>query len=195
VVIVDVGNGKWGGSIESPKYVTNIPYAVGRTHAAYPYFQQSTGRFYLFLGDEIIGRQGAAWAGMPNSGERGGTPEVTSGYIHVIDFTDPLNPKDVARYEVREFGTHNLWVEDDILFQAYYEGGMRIVDVSGELMGDLADQGREIAVFKSYDPDGYIANAPMVWGAQPYKGHIFVADHNSGLWAVRLGEAASPSNQ
>ena len=34
VVVVDVGNGKWGGSIENPTFVTNVPYPVGRTHAA-----------------------------------------------------------------------------------------------------------------------------------------------------------------
>jgi hypothetical protein len=186
VIVVDVGNGRYGGSIESPKFVTSIPYPVGRTHAAFPYFQQSTGKAYLFLGDEIIGREGAAWAGMPGAGEKGGTPEAASGYIHVVDFTDPFNPRDVARYEVKEFGTHNLWVEDDILFQAYYDGGTRMVDVSGELLGDLSGQGREIAVFKGYDPDAFIANGLFVWGAQPYKGHIFFADHYSGLWAVKM---------
>ena len=187
VVVVDVGNGRWGGSIENPKFVTSIPYPVGRTHAAFPYHQPSTGKTYLFLGDEIIGRgEGAAWQGMPQSGERGGTPEVTSGYYHVIDATDPLNPKDVARYEVQEFGTHNLWIEDDILFAAYYEGGVRMVDVSGELLGNLADQDREIAVFKSFDPHGFVANAAMIWGAQPHKGHVYFADHYSGLWAVKL---------
>ncbi len=187
VVIVDVGNGRYGGTIENPKFVTSIPYPVGRTHAAFPYHQASTGRTYLFLGDEIIGRgEGAAWQGMPDAGQRGGTPEVTSGYYHVIDATDPLNPRDVARYEVPEFGTHNLWIEDDILFAAYYEGGVRMVDVSGELLGNLADQDREIAVFKSFDPNGFVANAAMVWGAQPHKGHVFFADHYSGIWVVRF---------
>jgi hypothetical protein len=186
VVVVDVGNGKWGGSIEKPKFVAAVPYPVGATHAAFPYFQKSTGKFYLFLGDEILPRPGAAWEGMPNSGEKGGVPEVSSGYIHVIDFTDPEHPEDVARYEVKEFGTHNLWVEDDILFEAYYEGGVRMLDVSGELLGDLAEQGREIAVFKSFDPKGFIANSAMVWGAQPYKSHIFFSDHYSGLWSVKL---------
>ena len=28
----------------------------------------------------------------------------------------------------------------------------------------------------------------MAWGPQPYKGMIFVADMNSGLWIVRLEE-------
>ncbi len=192
VVVVDVGNGRWGGSIENPVFVTNVPYPVGRTHAAFPYFQESTGKFYLFLGDEIMNRRGQPFVGIgglnpydPETGQ-GGIPSANSGYLHVIDFTDPENPQDVARYHVTEFGTHNIWVEDDVLYQAYYEGGLRVVDVSGELMGNLTEQGREMAVFKAFDPLGYIPNSPMTWSAQPYKGHIFFSDLNSGLWAVKL---------
>lgn len=188
VVIVDVGNGKWGGTIENPKLVTTVPYPVGANHAAFPYFQESTGKFYLFLGDEIMARGGKAWSAseLPRIPEQGGQPGATSGYYHIIDFTDPEDPKDVARYHVEEFGTHNLWVEDDILYTAYYEGGLRVVDVSGELMGNLGEQGREIAVFKAFDPNGFAPNAPMAWGPQPYKGYVFFSDFNSGLWAVKL---------
>lgn len=189
VVVVDVGNGQWGGSIDKPKFVTNIPYPVGATHAAFPYFQKETGKFYLFLGDEIMPRgEHRAWsgAGLPTIPDKGGKPAATEGYIHIIDFTDPENPRDVARYEAPEFGTHNLWVEDDKLYVAYYEGGLRVVDVSGELMGSLAEQGREIAVFKAFDPSGFVANAPMTWGPQPYKGRVFFSDFNSGLWSVKL---------
>jgi hypothetical protein len=194
VVVVDVGNGRWGGSIENPVFVTNVPYPVGATHAAYPYFQEETGKFYLFLGDEIMNRQGAAWggAGLGRIPERGGTPSVTRGYIHIIDFTDPENPVDIARYEVPEFGTHNLWVEDDMMYVAYYEGGVRVVDVSGELLGNLANQGREVAVYKAFDPDGYTANAPMAWGPQPHKGYLFFSDFNSGLWSVRVQPPSRP---
>ena len=194
VVVVDVGNGKWGGSIDNPVFVTNVPTPVGRTHAAFPYLQESTGKFYLFLGDEIMSRGDAAWGGVGTSRipGPGGTPAANRGYIHIIDFTDPENPQDVARYEVSEFGTHNSWVEDDILYQAYYEGGMRMVDVSGELLGNLATQGREMAVFKSYDPNGLAANAPMVWGGQPYKGHIFFSDFTSGLWSVKITPKTRP---
>ena len=196
VVVVDVGNGKWGGTIENPKFVTNVPYPVGRTHAAFPYFQRETGKFYLFLGDEILNRNGAAWgaSGLPRIPEKGGKPAATSGYYHIIDFTDPENPKDVARYEAKEFGTHNLWVEDDVLYAAYYDGGLRVVDVSGELMGNLADQGREISVFKPFDPNGYAPNAPMVWGAQPHKGHVFFSDFNSGLWSVKIQPTPRPTS-
>ncbi|MDT8342107.1 MAG: Ig-like domain-containing protein [Longimicrobiales bacterium] len=194
VVVVDVGNGKWGGSIENPVFVTNVPYPVGATHAAFPYVQESTGKVYIFLGDEIMNRQGAAWsgAGLSRIPEQGGTPSVTRGYIHIIDFTDPENPVDVARYEASEFGTHNLWVEDDVLYVAYYEGGVRVVDVSGELMGNLATQGREIAVYKAFDPNGYVANAPMAWGPQPHKGNLFFSDFNSGIWSIKIQPRTRP---
>jgi hypothetical protein len=203
VVVVDVGNGGWGGSVENPVFVTNYPTPSGQTHAAFPYYQESTGKTYLFLGDEIMNRRGLAWAGYPSEmgsyssqydpqTGTGGIPLVTRGYIQIVDFTDPENPAMVARYEVPEFGTHNMWIEDDKLYQAYYEGGLRVVDVSGELMGNLYTQGREIAVFKSASPAGYTPNATMVWGAQPYKGHVFFSDTNSGLWSVKLMPKTRP---
>ena len=95
----------------------------------------------------------------------------------------------MARYQVPEAGTHNLWVEDDILYIAYYNGGLRVVDISGELRGDLYRQGREIAHFLPHHPDSRVPNAPMVWGPQPFKGNIFLSDMNSGLWAVKLVDA------
>ncbi|MCY4626484.1 MAG: hypothetical protein OXE58_02805 [Acidobacteria bacterium] len=50
-------------------------------------------------------------------------------------------------------------------------------------------QGREIAMFRPLDPESRVPNAPMVWGPQPYKGHIYLSDMNSGLWAVKLVDA------
>jgi hypothetical protein len=201
VVAVDVGNGRWGGSIDNPVFIMSYPVPTGRTHAVFPYEQEDTGKFYLFVGDEIMNRSGLALQGTsgpeytvpydPATG-LGGVPLYTQGYIQVIDFTDPEHPEMVARYEVSEYGTHNIWVEDDVLYQAYYEGGLRMVDVSGELMGNLYTQGREIAAFKSADPAGYVANSPMVWSAMPFKGHVFFSDTNSGLWAVKLEPKERP---
>ncbi len=192
VLIYDVGNGQWGGTPENPVFVSQLTTPGGRTHAVFPYYQESTGRHLVFAGDEIMNRRGMALEGGlsrdpydPETGE-GGRPSNTSGYTHILDFTDMENPKKIARYKVPEYGTHNMWVEDDVLYQGYYEGGMRMVDISGELMGNLATQGREIAVFKSNDPVGYIANAPMVWGGMPFKGEIFFSDWNSGMWTIQL---------
>lgn len=200
VVVVDVGNGEWGGSIENPVFVTSFPLTTGSTHAVFPYYQESTGRFLLIVGDERVQRRGLAWQGTgpdhrqqydPETG-RGGYPRATSGYTQIVDFTDPMNPVQLARYEVSEYGTHNMWVEDDILYQAYYEGGVRMVDLSGDLMGNLYTQGRELAVYKAFDPLGYIPNSAAAWGVMPWKGHIFFADINSGVWSVKMRPTERP---
>ena len=197
LVVVDVGNGRWGGTIEAPVFVTNYPVPTGATHAVFPYWSESAGKFYVFIGDEILTREGMAWEGAgpdfrqkydPETG-RGGYPRASWGYIQVIDFDDPEDPGMVARYEVSEFGTHNIWVENDILYQAYYEGGMRLVDVSGELMGNLYTQGREISVYKAFDPVGFIPNSPGAWSVMPHRDLVWFADINSGLWALRLSES------
>jgi len=186
-VVVDVGNGKYGGSIEHPKLIT--VYGVNSGHEIFPYVQASTGKTYLFIGDEEMNRAGRVWEGTNYWGEmttRGGVAQTSGGYVHIVDFTDPMKPKAVGRYHLEDFGSHDIIVQDDILYQAYYEGGVRLVDVSGELLGNLADQGREIAVFKPYDPKGFTPNASFVMNAMPWKGHVLFTDFNSGLWAARL---------
>ena len=191
-VVVDVGNGKYGGTIEKPKLVT--VYRVNSGHEIYPYFQKATGKVYLFIGDEEMSRTGRTWEGTSYNAElrapggpvKGGIAQTSGGYTHVIDFTDPLNPIPVGRYHIEDYGSHDIIVQDDVLYQAYYDGGVRVVDVSGELMGNLYDQGREIAVFKPYDPRGFTANAPFVMNAMPWKGNVLFTDFNSGLWAARL---------
>ena len=177
VVLIDVGNGIMGGSPSNPIKITSYADFGGATHAAFPY-ESPTGKFYVFMGDER-GRPGF-------DGQEGNVPPLMGGYIHIVDFTDPMNPEEVARYEVPEAGSHNLWIEGDKLYAAYYNGGMRVVDISGELKGNLMYQNREIARYLAYDPEGYVPNAPFTWGPQPYKGNLFFAEHNSGLWAVKL---------
>ena len=185
VVAVDVGGGGRGGTPERPVELGRYAYPSGWNHAAFPYRSQSTGKFYLFAGDESFPYGGY-------SPDRGSVPSRAAGWIHVIDWSDWDDPHEVARFQVPEAGSHNLWVEDDTMYVAFYNGGLRVVDVSGDLMGDLYKQGREIAMFVPRDPEGFIANAPFVWGPQPFKGHIFFTDWNTGLWAVALAERTGP---
>ncbi len=173
LVMLDVGDGRWGGTptepqpISSHNYLYDIGGALyGNTHHAIRYGD------YVFLGDEIFGCPGC-------DGPR--------GYIHVVDVSDIENPREVAEFRLPDAGSHNLWVEDDLLYIAYYQGGLRIVDVSGELRGDLRAQGREVASFMT-TPDG--ENTTMAWGPQPYKGNIFVSDMRTGLWVMNLAPAA-----
>ena len=180
VVAVDVGGGGQGGAPNNPVMLGKTPYPSGWNHAAYPYRSKSTGKFLMIGGDEAFPYQ-------LMEGDR--APRRAAGWIHIFEWDEWESPREVARYQVPEAGTHNLWVEDDILYIAYYNGGLRVVDISGEMRGDLYRQGREIAMFRPFDPETLKPNAPFVWGPQPYKGHIFLADNTSGLWAVKLVDA------
>ena len=180
VVAVDVGGGGKGGAPNNPVMLGKTPYPSGWNHAAYPYRSKSTGKFLMIGGDEAFPYQ-------LMEDER--APRRAAGWIHIFEWDEWESPREVARYQVPEAGTHNLWVEDDILYIGYYNGGLRVVDISGEMRGDLYRQGREIAMFRPFDPETLKPNAPFVWGPQPYKGHIFIADNTSGLWAVKLVDA------
>ncbi len=190
VVVLDVGNEKWGATPEKPELVATSATKSGNTREVYPYFSAKTGKTYLCLGDEVMNRRGRAPASSIT--QRGGVPQVAAGYTHIIDFTDPKNPKNVARYENPEFGSHDIVVENDIPYQAYCDGGMRIVDVSGELRGNLQKQGREIAVVKPYDPEGFTTNAPYTMNVMPYEGQVLFTDFNSGLSTITLKPKERP---
>jgi hypothetical protein len=181
LVILDVGAGIRGGSPENPELVSQLPFDhhalygpgwISGTHTVFRYGS------YVFVGDEVF---------PPLFDIRGKGRIVTRGMVHVVDVSDIERPRRVAWYEVPEGGSHNLWVENDVLMMGDYQGGARVVDVSGELRGDLYRQGREIAALWTGDPEGYRPNVPFAWGAQPHDGLIFFVDMNSGLWITRLG--------
>ncbi len=178
IYILDAGNGRWGGTPTEPVEVSHFAYAEGNTHFAFPY-TNADGHSYLFVGDEIFDCEDCiSRNGYPGDGSR--------GFVHIFDLEDPENLREIARYEVPEAGAHNLWIEDDVMYVAYYQAGLRVVDVSGELRGDLYKQGREMAWFTTGTADAQVPNAPMAWGPQPFKGHVFVSDMHSGLWVVKV---------
>lgn len=165
------------GSPSHPVKIAQFTYPSGWNHAAFPFRSQSARKFYVIAGDE-------AFPYGDNTFER--KPTIAAGWLHFIDFTDLKNPKEVARFEIPLAGSHNFWVENDILYAAFYNGGLRVIDVSGELLGDLYRQGREIAWFLPSHTESLIPNVPMVWGPQPYKGLIYFSDFHTGLWVVKL---------
>ena len=170
-VILDVGAGTHGGTPTTPTFVSRFRYPIGNTHVAWRYGK------YLFVGDEIF--------------PQGWDPDKAihaRGYIHVLDVSDIENPVEVAKYEVPEAGAHNVWIEDDRMYVGYYQAGLRVVDISGELRGDLYKQGREIATILTTDDETTTPNWPMAWGAQIFKGRIYSSDLNSGLWITELKE-------
>jgi hypothetical protein len=185
LVILDVGNGLKGGKPEKPQFVSQLrfnhhelygPGWLAGTHTVFRY------KNYVFVGDEVLPAEFDV-----SSRDR----LVTRGIIHVVDVSAIERPHKVAEYSVPEAGAHNVWVEDDKLYIGFtYGGGGRVLDVSGELRGDLYLQGREIARLWTGDPKGFRPNLAATWGAQPHEGLIFFNDINSGLWIARLGDAS-----
>ncbi len=184
LVILDVGGAGKGGTPEKPVLVSRIFYPGGPTHSAFRYGN------YVFAGDEDFSLSGT----VPNLPGLGASDP--RGPIHVIDVSDLARPRYVGVYEVPEAGAHNFWIEDGILYVGYYQGGIRVVDVSGELRGNLYRQGREIAYFlPSASPEeAKVPYQPMVWGVFPMfsnqwttTGSTFYAtDYNSGLWTFTV---------
>jgi hypothetical protein len=186
LVILDVGAGIKGGSPESPQLVSRFVYNVADyyppemiagTHAVFRYGN------YVFVADEVF----------PPVVDLVTRVRIkTLGRVHVVDVSDLEHPVKVADYNVQDMGSHNMWVADDVMYIGYYEGGLRVVDVGGELRGDLMAQGREIGSVWTGSPDGYRPNLPMAWGAQPHRGVIYVSDINSGLWVARIRPLVLP---
>ena len=191
LVILDVGNGMKGGTPEAPVLVSQLKYdlnalyrdveAVGGpgfirgTHTAW-----RAGK-YVFVGDEVF-------SATPRPTEGGGVIGLGRAYgrLHVVDVSDLANPKEVAYYEPKDGGSHNVWVAGDTLYLGDYQGGLRVLDISGELRGDLLRQGREIAHVVTGDKQGQVPNAANAWGAIYRDGYVYVPDINSGLWVVKV---------
>ena len=96
------------GSPGNPVKLASKSDPNGHNHATFPFVSQSSDRFYMINGDE--------WAkSIPGSAER-----IYQGGFHFIDFTDVNNPQETAIYQVPEVGSHNHWVEGDILYAGYY---------------------------------------------------------------------------
>jgi len=167
VALVDVGNGKFGGSAAKPVRVGSFHAPFASTHAAYGY-KSRTGKWYAITSEDLAG--GSDAAGQP-------------GFARIIDFTDPTHPEEVARYEVPEAGVQDLWVEGERLYVAAQSGGVRVVDISADLKGNLYHQGREVARFV---PGEYGLLAPNVVAVQPVHGAVIAADRANGVWMVKV---------
>ena len=183
LVILDVGKGIKDGAPERPRLVSQVRYRTewrnqrwGNTHYAFPYTTRE-GRRYVFVADAIL----------PSSPDFNRRVEI-GGLLHVFDITNPEAPAELATYQVEGRGINKFWVQNDTLYLGSNNGGLRALDVSGDLRGRI--QRREVAVLATADPQGFIPNLTFTWAAMPHNGLVFATDFNSGLWVTRLVPAA-----
>ena len=196
LVILDVGNGMAGGSPSNPQLVSQYKYDlnelyrdVERRHG--PGFIRGMHtawrhKNYVFIADEVF-PAGAV------EGAKDAAAFRAFGRLQVLDVSDLKHPKSVAWYEPEYGGVHNVWVAGDTLYLGAYNGGFRAFDVSGELLGDLRAQQREIVHVHTGDLEGNVKNTPMTWGAVVRDGLAYVNDINNGLWIVRIKPPITPS--
>jgi hypothetical protein len=180
VRIYDVGNGMNGGSPTSPQLVGSLVTSANGlpcicAHNGWWFHSPSSGTRYLFVGQE-----GPFSIGSSSSGD-----------IHVVDVSNPAAPVEVASYRhpnqpdangtPRAVGVHNFWMDEanEILYAAFYNGGVVAFDVSGTLPGDLT--GRVVA---SIRPGG--AGGTYTWGVQLANGSLYAIDLVSGLYQLQL---------
>jgi len=165
LVILDVGNGIVGGTPEAPIEVSRLADLGGETHNAW-YWPEAG---YVFVGEEDF---------------------VTPGVVHVVDVRNLRAPREVATYGVA--GTdppHNFWLDEatGTLYMAWFSNGIRALDVTGDLLGALDRQGREI-VGLQYNGGTGSCNRPSgdtcTWAPQLHNGVLWVSDMNSGLIAL-----------
>jgi hypothetical protein len=162
--IYDVGGGTLGGSPSDPRFVSRIVTSGGEVHNAWWYWAPTGEKRYVFVGQEGPGSLGSS----------------SSGDIHVVDITTIGSPTEVAHYHMAGAGTHNFWVDEinQVLYAAFYNGGIVALDVSGVLTGDLAT--REIARIR---PGG---TGTYTWGVMLYGGSLYAIDVLSGFWQLKL---------
>jgi hypothetical protein len=179
--IWDVGGAGRGGTPASPVFVSRIQTVGGAVHNVWWFHNPlEDNRRYVFVGEE----------GPANFFSS------SSGDIHVVDISDLERPREVAFYRVRNSGTHNFSMDEaaGILYAAYYNAGVRALDVLGDLGAcdtahravdgrcDLGLMGRELAT-------GLTGGDPVyVWGVQHTGGFVYASDMLSGLWKLRAVE-------
>jgi hypothetical protein len=171
VIIYDVGNGTRGGTpaapVEISRLITSDSHIAGgpAVHNGWWFHNPVTGeKRYLFVGQEGPGVIGSR----------------SSGDIHVVDVADLTHPREVAFVHFRGAGTHNFWMDEQkqILYAAYYNGGVVALDVSGTLSGNLSRR-----VLGGIRPGG--AGATYTWGVQLANGSLYAIDMLSGLWQLK----------
>jgi hypothetical protein len=117
-----------------------------------------------------------------------------------VDVSDLRNPREVAFFHVPGAGAHNFSVDESrgILYASFYNGGVRAIDVRGDLGNcvtaqqssvngitrcDLGAMGREIGqALATGSPHVY------VWGVEYRSGFVYASDMISGIWKLKAVE-------
>lgn len=197
MTIWDVGGAGRGGTPSNPVPLGTVKTAPCSTcsagsssvHNVWWFHDQATGsKRYAFIGEEAPANLGGF--------------QSAAGALHVVDVSDFSNPREVAVYEPnpattstgQRAGAHNFVGDEQsgILYAAFYNGGVRALDVRGDLgtctaaqktsdgRCDLLKMGREVGVAVSSGGTKYI------WGVALEGNRLYASDMPNGLHKIDI---------
>jgi len=178
--IWDIGGGGKGGSPANPVLIGNVRTVNGHVHNIWWYHAADGSKRYVFVGEEsppfALGI-------------------ISTGDIHVVDISNTEQPREVAYYTVPGAGTHNFTMDETagVLFAAYYNAGVRALDVRGDLGSctaaarntdgrcDLGLAGREAGF-------ALTSGSPpvSVWGVARVGSILYASDMLNGLFKIDI---------
>lgn len=184
IAIWDIGGGGKGGTPAVPVELGRVKTVNGKAHNIWWLKDPVTGLAkYAFVGEEGVSQIGV----------------FSTGDIHVVDVSNMALPKEVAFYTVSGAGSHNFSVDEPsgILYAAFYNAGVRALDVRGDLgtctaaqqsveadgvtrLCDLRKMGRELGALLLDRGIGV-----FVWGVQYVGGGVYASDMLNGIWKVK----------
>ncbi|MCC6316502.1 MAG: hypothetical protein IT361_02335 [Gemmatimonadaceae bacterium] len=178
LVIHDIGGGGRSGTLAAPVELGRLRTNGGKVHNIWWFHDPSSGRkTYAFVGEE-----GPASLFTASSGD-----------IHVVDISSPAAPREVAFYTVPGAGTHNFALDEanGFLYAAYYNGGVQVLDVRGDLATCTAAQkaadGRcNLGLMGRTKSIGLLDQGipVFVWGVHLANRSLFASDMINGFWRL-----------
>ena len=177
VTIWDIGGAGRGGTPAAPVRLGTVRTVGGEAHNVWWYHDAAGGKRYAFVGQEG-----------PGTYVGGGT----TGDVHVIDVSSFDAPVEVAFFHVAGAGAHNFVMDEQrgILYAAFYNGGVRVLDVRGDLGSctaaqrasdgrcDLGLMGREKGPALAPRSDVSVWGVSLVWP------NLYASDMLNGLWKI-----------
>jgi hypothetical protein len=171
----DIGGGGKGGTPSAPVFLGRVATVGGSAHNVFWQRDSVSGARYAFVGEEGPGAIGAS----------------SVGDVHVVDVSSWTAMREVAYFTVNVAGTHNFWVDETrgMLYAAYYNAGVRALDVRGDLSScaasakdalgrcDLEKAGRLLAT-------GLTVTGTYVWGVDGAGTSVLASDMLAGVWRV-----------
>jgi hypothetical protein len=171
----DIGGGGRGGSPSNPVLLGRVQTVGGSVHNVYWLRDAISGAQYALVGEEGPGAIGS----------------TSSGDVHVVDVTSWSAMREVAYFRVGSAGTHNFWVDEGagVLYAAYYNAGVRAIDVRGDLSSCAASAkdsaGRcDLTVANRQLAAGLTTTSSYIWGVDGANGSVLASDMLRGVWRL-----------